>query len=391
MRKPYKRHDLVIAGRSISDWGLKVSDANVFDSPVRSQEEIVVPGRNGTLIIDNGSWKNIDITYTCYFEKSNFAKSLADFQSYLGKLKGYQRIEDTIRLGEYRLANLSEMVSIKRDGAGYHSGVFDITFNCKPQRFLKSGEEPITVIPPIAGLPATPTYVYPTSFPESVTPANRWTLAVTILEAPSTVPFFARYTVVDAGEEFTSDSETYTPAIGERIEIPLDNSLGTVKKWRIMFSVSDTVFANSKVRVEGYATVGNGEFMYLDGICARDFSILNPTGFACKPIFDIYGGYFALQDIDIQNGDKWIINSWDSSAITMKMTMDCEDEYLYYDNNGTKVNLTQYMDITHEDKDYNTLPLSFPFLGEGETIFHQYLPMNYEGSFFVMYPHWFTI
>lgn len=378
-------------GRSSADWGIVASKDNGFDAPERDVSAIEVPGRNGELHIDNGRWRNIDVTYNdCVIER-DFTERFGDFRAYCARQRGYQRLEDTFHPDEYRLADMTQGIKVSSVGTRYNSGKFDLTFNCKPQRFLKSGEEPITVIPPIAGLPATPTYVYPTSFPENVTPANRWTLAVTILEAPSPVPFFARYTVVDAGEEFTSDSETYTPAIGERIEIPLDNSLGTVKKWRIMFSVSDTVFANSKVRVEGYATVGNGEFMYLDGICARDFSILNPTGFACKPIFDIYGGYFALQDIDIQNGDKWIINSWDSSAITMKMTMDCENEYLYYDNNGTKVNLTQYMDITHEDKDYNTLPLSFPFLGEGETIFHQYFPMNYEGSFFVMYPHWFTI
>ena len=380
----------VYNGKKSSDFGVWASELGLLESPAKRVEVIEVAGRNGDIIIEDGSYENVKLKFKDCFMIEDFSKNFNRLKAFLYRQKGYQRLETPWLPDEYRLATFEgDIEPTVRVWEGF--GKFDLTFNCKPQRFLKSGEEPITVIPPIAGLPSTPTYVYPTSFPESVTPANRWTLAVTILEAPSPVPFFARYTVVDAGEEFTSDSETYTPTIGERIEIPLDNSLGTVKKWRIMFSVSDTVFANSKVRVEGYATVGNGEFMYLDGICARDFSILNPTGFACKPIFDIYGGYFALQDIDIQNGDKWIINSWDSSAITMKMTMDCENEYLYYDNNGTKVNLTQYMDITHEDKDYNTLPLSFPLLGEVETIFHQYLPTNYEGSFFVMYPHWFTI
>lgn len=383
MRKPYKRHDLVIAGRSISDWGLKVSDANVFDSPVRSQEEIVVPGRNGELIIDNGSWKNIDITYTCYFEKSNFAKSLADFQSYLGKLKGYQRIEDTIRLGEYRLANLSEMVSIKRDGAGYHSGVFDITFNCKPQRFLKSGEEPIYIMPPLNG----------TSTPSLYDFRQKGT-TVRLLKMPESGSVSFKINYWDSGSAAVSINIGTATAIGW--EYTVQTVLPT-SYWNVEATLGagddpdDLMF-----EIEGNYRNASG-WEYVRAICGRRLEFTNPTGFVCRPTFEINGTIFPIRWIsnEDENGnttEEWVINCDDYSDLTTDAVIDCENEYFYYtDANGKKQNITGKMTITHYADDEQVLP-SFPKMGANKTVIYNYLTYSgYTDSFVRMYPHWFTI
>ena len=376
MRKPYKRHDLVIAGRSISDWGLKVSDVNVFDSPVRSQEEIVVPGRNGTLIIDNGSWKNIDITYTCYFEKSNFAKSLADFQSYLGKLKGYQRIEDTIRLGEYRLANLSEMVSIKRDGAGYHSGVFDITFNCKPQRFLKSGEEPIYIIPP---------YFSGTTMQTQKYEGERMPLMYAYAYEGVTFGSLTYNVYYYSGDDLV---DTYTETI-TRAGM-LTAYTGTVfDHWRAAINFGsenpDNYFFTIGVNPESNS-ITQGTALW-----ARTIKIQNPTGFVCKPLIHSVGAALPLKRVTLSDGEIWQINCDDYSHLTTSTYLDCENEYFYYIEDGKKKNITNYMTITHTDGDENNLPVSFPVFGEDETTFYVYVMGTNAGQFLEIYPRWYTI
>ena len=383
MRKPYKRHDLVIAGRSISDWGLKVSDANVFDSPVRSQEEIVVPGRNGTLIIDNGSWKNIDITYTCYFEKSNFAKSLADFQSYLGKLKGYQRIEDTIRLGEYRLANLSEMVSIKRDGAGYHSGVFDITFNCKPQRFLKSGEDPILFIAPTSSAMRleTPTFTYP----ESGYDIQRIIVSVASFPASGSVTITRTLSDSAGIRQDVEDSITVTDYDAHTFSGP-----PTYDQWSLTVEAGASSDSLDDIAVEveyGYALINDASVSLAGSVIARKHEIINPTGFKCNPLIQIIGGRLPLSYISDGN-ERWVM-AWnlDSSINPDEFFMDCENEYIYYVEDGIRRNLTNYLTITHYDKNGNEMPLSFPNMGEDTTNLY----FSASPGIVLIYPHWYTI
>ena len=64
----------------------------------------------------------------------------------------------------------------------------------------------------------------------------------------------------------------------------------------------------------------------------------------------------------------------------------------YIDSNGKKVNLTNYMTITHYDEDGNEVIPSFPYLGEGTTTFTEYvMGASAENYMFYLYPHWFTI
>lgn len=388
MRKPYKRHDLVIAGRSISDWGLKVSDANVFDSPVRSQEEIVVPGRNGTLIIDNGSWKNIDITYTCYFEKSNFAKSLADFQSYLGKLKGYQRIEDTIRLGEYRLANLSEMVSIKRDGAGYHSGVFDITFNCKPQRFLKSGEEPIYIFPLVNGVKTTRLVSF-----------QQYGTVIKLIKIPESGSVTFKINYLDSATQ-----EVVSVTLGTATEVGwtyvFERDFPAFDWWQIeaVLGQNDNPDDLQFELNINYAW-GNldGDYERVTAICGRSFDIENPTNFECRPIIEVKGAIFGIQnisnyDVDGNEVESWNINCDDYSSVTTAAVIDCENEYFYYVDGDKKKNITGYMTIDHYDAHGDDLLPSFPKMASSKTNIYSYLTYPaYEDVFIRLYPRWYTI
>ena len=127
-------------GRSSADWGIVASKDNGFDAPERDVSAIEVPGRNGELHIDNGRWRNIDVTYNdCVIER-DFTERFGDFRAYCAKQRGYQRLDDTFHPDEYRLADMTQGIKVSSVGTRYGSGKFDLTFNCKPQRFLKSGE-----------------------------------------------------------------------------------------------------------------------------------------------------------------------------------------------------------------------------------------------------------
>lgn len=113
------------------------------DSPERDVTFVSVPGRNGDVLIDNKRFKNITVPYKCYIIK-DYEKSIRAFRdALLSKVGQYYRLEDSINDGEFRMAQISP-ISINEIGK-LRAGEFTLKFNCKPQRFLKTGEELIEV------------------------------------------------------------------------------------------------------------------------------------------------------------------------------------------------------------------------------------------------------
>ena len=136
------RHYLTIDGRSTEDFNTWISGGGTFDSPERDVELVSVPGRNGDLAIDNGRFNNIEVEYDCFISK-DFADNIHALRSYLGSLTGYKVLEDTYHPEVYRLALFTSGVKVKPTTRNL-AGEFTLTFNCKPQRFLKRGERAIT-------------------------------------------------------------------------------------------------------------------------------------------------------------------------------------------------------------------------------------------------------
>ena len=130
-----------------STYGIYVSGEGLFNAPVRSAEVISIPGRNGAYILDEGKFENITVTYRVF----NQEKSLNDFRTKLANLRnalcsqiGYQRLTDTFHPNEYRMAAFIDGVEVKP--VEYNTASeFEIKFECKPQRFLTSGETAQTI------------------------------------------------------------------------------------------------------------------------------------------------------------------------------------------------------------------------------------------------------
>ena len=133
---------LTIDGRSTLDFNTWISGGGTYGSPVRDVKAVSVPGRNGDIVIDNGRYENVSLAYEAFIPK-DFDYNMGALRSFLSSLRGYKRLEDTYHPEEYRLALFSAGLEPKTTTLN-RAGSFTLTFNCKPQRFLRSGELPVT-------------------------------------------------------------------------------------------------------------------------------------------------------------------------------------------------------------------------------------------------------
>lgn len=137
-------NQLYFNGKALSDFGVEVKGDAVYNAPARDVESISIPGRNGYLLIDNGRYSNIKVDYPAYILRTFRDPSFFDaFRAFMLANTGYHRIEDTYHPEEYRIGRLASEISPNVYERGY-AGEFSITFDCKPQRFLKDGEQTIT-------------------------------------------------------------------------------------------------------------------------------------------------------------------------------------------------------------------------------------------------------
>lgn len=141
-------HYVIYNGRPLKDFGLYVSGYGTFNSPERDVTKVEVPGKSGDLIFDNGRFKNVIVNYKDSFildenlDEFSFAKKMRELASFIKSNPGYHRLEDTYHPDEYRMATC--ITNIDPEVFSLVAGVFDLEFDCKPQRYLKSGETPLT-------------------------------------------------------------------------------------------------------------------------------------------------------------------------------------------------------------------------------------------------------
>lgn len=132
------RNYLTIAGKDSRDFGVYISGHGTFSAPEKAYTFYDVPGRNGAIIGNDHRLENIEVSYECFIY-TNFNQNIAEFRTFLLSLDGYQKLTDSYHPDEYRLAvyvgPFEPDVTAKND-----AGSFTLTFNCKPQRWLISGE-----------------------------------------------------------------------------------------------------------------------------------------------------------------------------------------------------------------------------------------------------------
>ncbi len=134
---------IIYNGRSSDEIPFVVERPPDYEYPERDYSVEHIPGRNGDLIYDNGAYKNVNRTYDIavgVFDR-DYTEVANALITWLTLPQGYCRLEDSYEPDYYRLAMYREKNLLSNLYA--QAGRATISFECKPQRFLKAGEYPI--------------------------------------------------------------------------------------------------------------------------------------------------------------------------------------------------------------------------------------------------------
>ena len=126
-------------GKYSTDYGIYISGEGTYNSPELDVDVVSVPGRNGDLVFSNKRYKNITVEYPAFI-RSEFADNAQSAKAWLLRPQKYCRLQDDYHPDEYRLALFEGPLNFDMQFLN-HSGMCTVSFNCKPQRYLVSGEE----------------------------------------------------------------------------------------------------------------------------------------------------------------------------------------------------------------------------------------------------------
>lgn len=371
------RNNLIFGGIDCDDFGVWISGSDTYGSPERDSEHVAVPGRNGDLIIDNGRWKNKIVTYPAFFEKQ-FPERMRAFREAISRKIGYQRLEDSYHPDEFRMAELINGINPSDTTQFNRGGNFELSFNCKPQRFLKSGEDPLVFMPPHI--------VADTMYTHYVHLADGSQLNVTIhCPANETVDVTISFCDSDGSNP---TSHTYSgEADGSKLLAMVVGADRYVRIGVSGYSNADNVWLN----VSGVAEIG-GEPYRLDAIMARSWKLSNPTGYGTKPLIEVYEK--ALPHITISNytdGERTDYYEFGSNQTSANhFWLDTDVQWMY---DADMNNLTNYMYITTMGSRYGE-GLVFPEFGENEIRLYMYYTVSsIENGLGIVkiYPNWWRI
>lgn len=115
------------------------SGGGLYNAPARDVEKVAVPGRNGDLIIDNGKWSNISVTYPV-FVMEDVLTNVDNFRQFvMTHSDKYYILKDTYHPTEFRKARFSgDFVAAMFQG--FLASSFSVVFDCEPQRYLTIGQ-----------------------------------------------------------------------------------------------------------------------------------------------------------------------------------------------------------------------------------------------------------
>ena len=147
---------IIFNGIPSTNYGIHVETPPVYATPERDYEVVHIPGRNGDLVIDNGSYKNVTRKYSISVGEinGNFTTLAAGVSEWLHSASGYARLEDSYESDYFRLAYY--VADAEMENLFHQAGKMSIEFNCKPARFLKAGERAVPFT--AAGSISNPTF-----------------------------------------------------------------------------------------------------------------------------------------------------------------------------------------------------------------------------------------
>ena len=129
-------------GQSSRDYGLVVESYPSLNHGVKRGEAYAIAGRNGTFYREDGTYDNYIQAYNVAVREGRFRRAdlrAADIAAWLSGKTGFLRLEDSFEPEFFKLARYAGPLNIEQLLGVY--GRCTLEFDCRPERWLLSGEE----------------------------------------------------------------------------------------------------------------------------------------------------------------------------------------------------------------------------------------------------------
>lgn len=139
------RSTIYFDGKSSADFGLIVEYFPESVHAARRGELIPIPGRNGVIVREDGAFDTYTQQYQVWFRNTmgrDTYQKARDVAEWLLSASGFCRLEDTYEPEVFRLARFVGPLSVETVLRNH--GRVTLEFDVQPQRYLKSGETPIS-------------------------------------------------------------------------------------------------------------------------------------------------------------------------------------------------------------------------------------------------------
>lgn len=121
--------------------GIQLQAPIEFSEAVPISEAQTIPGRNGDLIWETGSYENRSGSASCFCLQRDVEKAISSAGRFLMGKNWYRRLETSDDPEHYWMARVENSPRIEQ--RLHLLAPFEIGFDCKPQRFVKAGDNPV--------------------------------------------------------------------------------------------------------------------------------------------------------------------------------------------------------------------------------------------------------
>ena len=366
------RSTIYFNGKSSADFGLIVEYFPESVHAARRGELIPIPGRNGVIIREDGAYDTYQQTYQIWFRNTlnrDTFQTARDVAEWLLAASGFCRLEDTYEPEHFRLARFVGPLNIEtvlRD-----HGRATLEFDVQPQRYLKSGETPISYE---GDSTTTFSITNPTQF--EARPLLKF---VDTAVTPGFVP-----------QTLTMREDIYIDTSGEVLEPPDPSLLG---RYETSTPVSVVGKTNAMVTCNGYAFLdSNGNtrrngFVYTGGVSYVGVKLVVPSWAASIVVSNEQGKTTVLElqeprpnpGVSAVQINGTTVNLDFSEHDTIILDCDLHDAY-YIDGSNANAAVSFASNVT----DYPT----FPGLSPG---MNTIIPGDGSNLDFELTPRWWTL
>lgn len=123
------------------DYDVQVYFKSVDSTPKRVGSFVSIPNRNGAFFVDEGRYEDMPHSYDIIALDPEEGKNIINA---IARKTGHHRLEDSFNQDEFYQAIFVSAVEVRTETDRQYLK-YALTFTRKPQRFLKSGETPVSV------------------------------------------------------------------------------------------------------------------------------------------------------------------------------------------------------------------------------------------------------